>query len=298
MARWWWKCAWGAELSGRSWAWAEAKADFIFGGGWKWWLRPRGQCCWLAQSEETGLAVIAKYDARLDGCRPGGGLWKQICRHFHGMISIYEVWWDAGQQNWSCKTSAEKCAATHTILVSPRGGFGVANSSACRRRTQMSRERRRDIRNAISSWRRLRNHPHDLLSSQGIWCHDLLSMRAENSNQQGSGDRKIWNAVTQLRRLAQLRGPTPSKPFGFTRKDFDVRLIATSALKAEKSNNWATETAKAEMQAIGSKKMPQACEHLVSRRPNLSSLPRQRSYSCPRSCKRVESKFSQSESKW
>jgi len=65
-------------------------------------------------------------------------------------------------------------------------------------------------------------------------------------------------------------------------------------VKAEKSKDQITEIAKAEMQALSGKEMPQARQHLVPHGSDLSSLPRQRSYSCSRSCKRVESKFSQS----
>jgi hypothetical protein len=43
----------------------------------------------------------------------------------------------------------------------------------------------------------------------------------------------------------EMQSTTPSKPFGFTQKDFDV--IAASAMKAEKSNDQTRETAKAEM---------------------------------------------------
>jgi hypothetical protein len=58
------------------------------------------------------------------------------------MISKYEVWSDAGQQNWSCNTSAEENAATsHHFGFIPRR-FGVTPLTAAYRELKLAQGKR------------------------------------------------------------------------------------------------------------------------------------------------------------
>jgi hypothetical protein len=91
----------------------------------------------------------------------------------------------------------------------------------------------------------LRNHHTTCFNPKGFGVTASSACRRRIQTSKGAETAKFEMQSTQLSRRAQLRRPTPSEPFGFAQKDFDV--IATSAMKAEKSNNQETETAKAEM---------------------------------------------------